>query len=974
MSFALDQPGWLWLGGLGLVLAWVGWQWMRTIPRARRLLAVSLRVVLFLVLGLTLGGVYRVERVDRLATVAVVDVSGSVQSFASLGVDDLGLPITMDRSARGFLRGASVHREPTDALGIVAFDGQVSTIALPSTSEILDRPIDLPPIEGSDLVGAIRQAQMQIPADAAGRLVVFSDGRSTTPGLDSLSSDIPVDVVPIRYRVKNEVVVEAVDLPARSLPGAIVDVRVVLKSADDATGELELTYQGEFVDLNGDQPGVGRPVALKRGHQVVIVPVQLGPGRVHRFRARFVPELSADSSILGDTSLANNTANGVTLTSGEGRVLVLVNDPEARPHEAQILTDLLEDSPWQLDVRMPGQFPTDLLELEAFDLIVLVNTPRDALDLNADARLNAFVEDFGGGLLWIGGRSAFGAGGWMGSEIERILPVGLDVPDDLIMPKVAAVFVLDSSGSMKWKVMGSSRSQQIIANEAAAGAIDVLDQNDLIGVVSFSNDARSVVDLAKNDQPERVKSRINSISSGGGTNMAPALNMAGNMLLGAQAETKHIVLLSDGESQTPELLPQIAEQLKQQGIAISTIAVGDDADEAGMKQLAEITGGTYYRVRNPSVLPRVFLKVIRVIRTPMIREGTIKPVVLVEDAPATGYLGDLPPLGGLAVTQQISDDPRISTPIVSDRNEPIFAFHQVELGRVAVWTSDLSDWSQRWIESGQLAGVLNRAIGWAKRSDRHRVGELTFDVVGSSATITFDATDEHGLPIDGLSVDAEVFDDQGMKRSVELIQVGSGQYQASISQLSEGVHVVVAQPMRDNEPMYPTIAGLQVDGVDEYAYFDADPQALIDLAHRTGGRVYDLSDPALADLFDRSQAIERFSFEPIWPTLLWITLGLFLLDLAARRVAFDRWIAQARAETIAVTRAVQAEKIEHLKDSAIAADQERPAQPEMDRSPMKSAKKKPSELTDKPVKTEAADDSNPLLAAKRRARERMDED
>ncbi|MGV6813546.1 MAG: VWA domain-containing protein [Phycisphaerales bacterium] len=974
MSFSLDQPAWLWLVVVGLMLAALGWRWMRTIPRGRRLLAVSLRVILFLVLGLTLGGVYRVERVDRLAAIAVVDVSGSVQNYASLGVDDLGLPITIDRSARGFLRGASVHREPTDLLGIVAFDGQVSTVALPSASEILDRPIDLRPIDGSDLVGAIRQAQMQIPADASGRLVVFSDGRSTTTGLDSLSSDLPIDVVPIRYRVNEEVVVEAVDLPARSLPGSMVDVRVVLKSADDATGELELTYQGEFVDLNGDEPGVGRAVSLRRGHQVVILPVQLGAGRVHRFQARFVPERSADSSILGDTSLANNTASGVTLTSGEGRVLVLVNDPEARPHEAQVLTDLLEESPWQTEIRMPGQFPTDLLELEAFDLIVLVNTPRDALDLEADGRLNAFVEDFGGGLLWIGGKDAFGAGGWMGSEIERVLPVALDVPDDLIMPKVAAVFVLDSSGSMKWKVMGSSRSQQIIANEAAAGAIDVLDQNDLIGVVSFSNDARSVVDLAKNDQPELVKSRVNSISSGGGTNMAPALNMAGNMLLGVEAETKHIVLLSDGESQTPELLPQIAEQLKQQGIVISTIAVGDDADEAGMKQLAQITGGTYYRVRNPSVLPRVFLKVIRVIRTPMVREGTIKPVVLVEDTSATGYLGDLPPLGGLAVTQEITDDPRISTPIVSERNEPIFAFHQVELGRVAVWTSDLSQWSQRWIESGQLVGVLNRAIGWTKRNDRHRVGELTFDVVGSSATITFDATDEQGLPIDGLSVAAEIFDDQGAKRSVGLIQFGSGQYQARISQLSEGVHVVIAQPMRDNEPMYPTIAGLQVSGVDEYAYFDADPQALIDLAARTGGRVYDLSDPASADLFDRSQAIERFSFEPVWPILLWITVILFLLDLAARRVAFDRWIAQARDETIAVTRSVRAEQVEQLKASRTVAQERQPDTPDMDRSPMRAVTEKPSEPVEKPITTGDPEDSSPLLAAKRRARERMEED
>ncbi len=974
MNMMVDEPGWLLLGIVGLGLSLVGWRWMKLIPPARRLIAVSIRVLLFLVLGLALAGVYRVDRVDRLAVIAVVDVSGSVQSFAPFGDDDLGLPITIDRAARGFLGAASMSREPEDLLGIIAFDGQVSTIAMPTISDTLDRPIERSQVDGSDLVGAIKRAQMQLPADASGRIIVFSDGRSTAAGLDRIASEYPIDVVPIRYRVEQEVVVQSVDLPARSLPESIVDVRVVIKSVGRAQGELVLRYQDAVVDLNGDEPGVGRSITLRAGHQVIVLPVKLSAGRVHRFDAQFVPQRDDEFNLLGDTSLANNASSGLTLTTGDGRVLVLVNDLDSNQHEAKMLQNLLEASPWIADLRSPSSFPIDLLELEAFDLIVLVNTPRDALDLNADATLKAFVEDLGGGLLWIGGREALGAGGWIGTAIEDIMPMHLDVPDDLVMPKVAAVFVLDSSGSMKRKVLGSARSQQAIANEAAAGAVDVLDEQDFIGVVSFSDQARVVVKMTKNDQPTTVQSKIKSITANGGTNLAPAMRMAGEMLADVESETKHIIILSDGESQNPEMLPEIARELSEKGITISTITVGDEADEKGMKTIASLASGTYYRVRNPSVLPRVFLKVVRVIHTPMIREGEISTVVLNSDSPATGHLGSLPMLNGLVITDQIDDDPRVSTPIVSDRGEPIFAFHQVELGRVSVFAGDLSDWSSRWIDSGDLSKILINAIGWTKRSNQHRVGELSFVADGASAHIEFNAIDQHAAPIDGLRVQAQIFDDQGGQRTVELIQTGTGKYEASVDHLGEGVHVVIAQPMRDDEPMYPTIAGLEIAGIDEFAFFDDDAQALIDLAKRTGGRVFHIADPMAADLFDRSAMGEQYAFEPIWPMLLWVAFGLFLLDLGARRVAFDRWITQARDETIAATRVVRAEQVEHLKDALSAAEQERPSAPDMDRSPMRASNPTPTETVDKPTKAETPADSNPLLAAKRRARERMGED
>lgn len=964
MNLAIDQPWWLMLSLVGVVSGAVGWRWMKGIPKFRRAVAITLRIALFVVLSLALSGVYRIDNSDDLAVIAVVDVSQSVQSFANFGTDELGLPITIDRAVRGWIDGASTERRIDDRFGIVAFDGRGQTIARVTRSLGLDRSISIQPVDGSDIVGAIALARSQLPPDAHARIVLVSDCRPTSQKLSSIAIDIPIDVVPIRYAIDEEVIVEAVDLPARSLAGSVVDVRVVFRSLGESAGGLQLVYNDQTLDLNGEKAGELKPVSLESGRHMIVIPVQLGDARVHRFEAKYIPNS-------GDTSYGNNHAGAVTMTAGDGKVLVVAQRDEHGATPADSLLDVLGHAGWKVDIVSPDRFPTDLLELDKYGLVMMVNTPRDAVGLDADGLLNAYVRQLGGGLVMIGGRDALGAGGWQGSTLENILPVKLDVADDLIVPAVAVVLVLDSSGSMRNTVMGSSRSQQAIANDAAAGAVEVLDEKDMIGVVAFSNSARKIVPIARNDHPEQTRTRIKSISSSGGTNMGPALNMAREMLESVEAGAKHIVLLSDGESQFPEQLPKIATQLGELGVKVSTIAVGDAADEQGMRTVAKLSGGKYYRVRNPSVLPRVFLKAIRVVRTPMIREGIISPIVVENDSLATGNLISLPPLSGLVMTESVSDDSRVSTPIVSARGEPIFAFHQIELGRVAVFTSDVSRWSTKWIESDVFARFWTHATTWAMRTNQDEPGELSLIVRNNQVQVVYDAIDDQGVPIDGLDVAVQVFEASGQARSVDLIQIGSGRYEGQVDDLTDGVHVVIASPRKNNLPLQPTIAGMQILGVDEFKHLSADTQALIALANRTGGRVFDLTDPASANLFDRVGLSERKSLQPIWPMLLLIAFALFMFDLAARRVAFDRWIAQARDETIAISRGVRGDKIEQLKATRAATQDRKVDTPQMDRSPIKVAK---DEIEDKPMPTKPSENSNPLLAAKRRARERMEED
>src|SRR5690606_6496419 len=143
--------------------------------------------------------------------------------------------------------------------------------------------------------------------------------------------------------------------------------------------------------------------------------------------------------------------------------------------QAAHLLALLESQNWTTDTTLPANIPTDLVELEAYDIVLLVNTPRDLVPRRAESAPIDPVRALGVGLVLVGGDQALSAGAWKGSDLADIIPLELDVPDDVVKAHVAVALVLDSSGSMARAVLGSSRSQQAVANEAAAGAIEILD-------------------------------------------------------------------------------------------------------------------------------------------------------------------------------------------------------------------------------------------------------------------------------------------------------------------------------------------------------------------------------------------------------------------------------------------------------------------------------------------------------------------
>ncbi|UYV11422.1 MAG: VWA domain-containing protein [Phycisphaera sp.] len=888
-QIAFDNHWWLMVAIAAVPLGVMALAAFRTMSRTRRGSAAIARVVLFSLLALALAGASGIRQSDRMAVVVVADVSGSVLRYGPAAEGQEGAPTL---AMRRFIEASGQARGSEDLLGVVAFADDPLPVFSPTAGPVADRALPELPDGGTNIAAALNAAAAMIPPDAAGRIVLISDGNQTVgnalEAADRLAraralgegarGGLPIDTVAIDYRVQREVLVEFVDAPPRAARGSTVPIRIGLRSTSPAAGTLRLLMDGRDI-------GVQRRVLLDAGRSAEVFEVPLPEGRIHRFEAVFEPE--EQEGLVADTTLANNSGEAFTISPGDGSVLI-VHRPGST--ESDTLASTLEGLDLAIEQRPPLGVPTDLVGLEAYDLIILAGVGADEVPTDAQAAIASFVTQLGGGLVMMGGQRSFGSGGWRGSPIEPILPVHLDLPQLVQTPEVAIAIVLDNSGSMNRSVLGSSRSQQQIANEAAAIAVLNLHASDQVCVISFNSSTRLVVPIAPNANPRKTAQTIRSIPSGGGTRVGPALRMAAEQLGSVDAKSRHIIVLTDGLSMDADVLPSLAKQIRGQDITISTIAVGDSADTESMKKVAEAADGTFYNVVNPNVLPQVFLSEVQVTRTPLVREGDITPVVLPTPSPATAGLPTPPPLTGINLTRA-KQEPTITLAMATRQGEPLLAHWNAGVGQVAAFTSDSQQWAKRWIDWPGYEQFWGQLVRSMSRSTEDSGLTMRVQQEDGRIRLEVEAIDDTGATGDAISALATVYDPQGRSVETSFTQVGPGTYEATATADDPGSYVVVVRPTRDGRGLPPMLAGVSVSGGQEYRMLASDVDRLEAIARATGGRV--LSFAEASRVFDRGDIGPSEARSPLWRLLLAWALAVLVLDIGTRRVAWDRLVSSA---------------------------------------------------------------------------------
>jgi Mg-chelatase subunit ChlD len=867
LTFA--QTEWLWLL---LALPVIPLLFLRSragLDRWRWWAALIVRCATAVCLVLALAEPHYVRRCEGVTVIFAVDRSHSI-------------PAELQQKAHDYIQAASKQARPGDRVGIISFDGdaQVDLLPRPRYPEWIPFGTTDDP-DRTDISSALRLCMALFPSDTARRIVLLTDGNENTGHLlremeAAAASRVPIDVVPLEYDAEDEMMVDRLVAPSRARPDSQIELRAVLRSRRPGRARLTCYHNDTLVE-------VADPIVPLSGNMKpdpVTIPFHLVEGGMHRFEVRLAPVNGSK-----DTFVENNRGSAFTVVQSEGMILVL-SAPGSRSD--QPLVQALRDERFAVDAATTDDLAIDLAKLDEYSVVVFGNMSADCFTDRQQQALATYVRDLGGGLILTGGNEAFGAGGWTGTPVEEISPVAFSLPPHIVKIPSALVIVLDRSGSMASPVSGSTKSQQQIANDAAVLALRSLLPQDQVGLVAFESSAEWVVPIQPNTDSAGLARRIRSIVPGGGTNIYPGLEMAGEALSRISGTTaiKHIILLSDGQS-APGPFDRLASRLAGEGITISTIGVGDAVNDPVLKQIAVLGGGEYHPVRNPNVLPKLFLRETRLFRDRLVSEDPFVPAIGAAHSPIlAGFRqGAFPELGGFVRTR-----PRVDATVALVHQgetdpDPLLAHWHCGTGRVVAFTSGWwPKWGHGWTEWSAFSAFWGQVIGWTM-SDREAEGfEVTTRVEGDRGQIIVEAVGEDLSFINGLDIGGVVVPPDYEGEQVRLKQTGPGRYEAEFNAREAGNYLIHMRARGPGAHDGVIRAGLSVSYSAEFRELSASRSGLTRLAERTAGTVRQVSsltdDPFTRDLPDVTTR------RPIWQWVIaWGLVPLFLLDVAVRRLA-----------------------------------------------------------------------------------------
>lgn len=826
-------------------------------------LGLRLAIVALLVLSLAGTGIVRADQ--RLSVVYLLDRSDSVSADAQA------------QQAEYVSRAIADLREG-DQAGVVVF----------GSDALVDRPVlpdkaapDLasaPSTTYSNLADALRLGLAVAPGDTARRLVLLSDGRENLGSAEwaarlAGANGVPVDVVSLPSASGPEVWVESLRAPSPVRENERVSLQLGISSSVDTTATLLISVDGTALST--------QEVRLVRGTNSYVQTLPPATRGFHTYSVQVVAPAGVD------TRSENNRYSAYSLVLGKPRVLVV----EGKPGEAEALRAAIAPSV-DSDVLPPSSMPTGVAGLAGYDGVVLVNVPASSLTKTGMEALQVVVRDLGKGLVVVGGDESYAAGGYFRTPLEDMLPVDLNLPSKLDIPSVGMVLVIDRSGSMDMGhvLNGVGVTKLSLAKEAAYQAVAQLSERDYVGVIGFDSAATWAVELQPLGDPTQFHDRIQGISIGGGTNIYSGLQPAVQALVASKARSKHIVVLTDGVSEGGDY-EGLLKQMEANNITLSSVAVGSDADEAFLQNLATAGKGRFYSTEAGDALPQIFAHESHIAARSYLIEHPFAPARTSPSAILDG-LGGLPDLRGYVGT---SPKPTGQIALVSDAGDPVLAQWQYGLGRVVAWTSDAKgQWASDWVTWPDFPRFWTQTLRWSTGAEAGNMLQPRIEWEGGTARITVDAAQPDGSLIGDLDVGAAVVGPNLVTSTVALRQTAAGRYEGTFPATEEGAYLVQVRGTSEQVGSVGQTLGMVVPYSPEYRGLPGDNGLLGRLASLTGGRVLSIDNPA-ASLEHNLPAARSTS--DLWPLLLLLAILLLPFDVGVRRLAITGAdVARARAE------------------------------------------------------------------------------
>jgi Ca-activated chloride channel family protein len=259
------------------------------------------------------------------------------------------------------------------------------------------------------------------------------------------------------------------------------------------------------------------------------------------FTAQIVP-LGADGERV-DAFSQNNQLASFTQITGAPRVLVVASDES----EISALVPAMTQAGLQADVVTPSQLPADVVGLADYRSVIIANVPASDLNDQQMIAVDSWVRELGGGLVFIGGPDSFGPGGYYETTLEDTLPVETQIRDQQRIPQLTIVYLIDRSGSMAVTDDNGIPNLEL-AKRAIDLSLELLQPTDRAGVATFDTGGAWVANLQDVEDRRAIQALVGSLRPGGGTDILSGLSLVQVPLRDEPSERKHLILLTDGET------------------------------------------------------------------------------------------------------------------------------------------------------------------------------------------------------------------------------------------------------------------------------------------------------------------------------------------------------------------------------------------------------------------------------------------
>ena len=789
----------------------------------------------------------------RIAAISCL-IFALANPYILLPIDKEQVLFLMDRSASTsgeehiatqFIQEALPNKEEKHEEGIYSFADTLKTeVLLSSEVETMPQLSTMTSVSHTNIEEALKMVTSIADKQKATRIVLLTDGNETKGEVlleanKYANSNVSVDVVPLEKTIHEDIVLESFETPQVAYDGEQQQLVMNVYA--------ESEKQAELILYENDEKILQQSVALQAGNNRYTFS--------HISRATGLVKYEALVQTANDAFLENNKLTSVTTVQASPRLLIVKDDKEATAIPQLIGTNTIDYT--VIDATM---LPTSLSSYLAYNAIIFDNVSAHTVGEAKMEVIEQAVKHFGVGFMMVGGEQSYGLGGYFKTPIEELLPVVMDVQGKHEMPSLGLVLVIDRSGSM----VGSKLE---LAKEAAARSIELLRDDDTLGVIAFDGQPWPIVETAKLTDKEEAKDLVLSIPAGGGTEIYSSLALAYESVQDLKLQRKHIILLTDGYSATNSPYDELIEVGLEKNVTLSTVAIGQDADRNLLESLSETGNGRFYNVVDETTIPSILSRETSMMTRTYIEDNPFYPTIYNADKWNHLFADGVAQMNAYIGT---TAKPMATVVVESEKEDPILATWQYGLGTTIAFTSDSSGaWAGQWATWAKWREFWQTAIAellpsyhdvaYSVKSEGN--GQFTItDVSNEAAFLTIAAVNETG---EELPIDTDVLSASKMKVTVE----------------GEPGLVFFSIINKDGEM---SKVGVQMPYSDEYKQRATNTALLETVAEVSGGKVLESAEDVFRP-FDYKGTESR----SITTWLLVLALLLFFIDITLRRFGFS---------------------------------------------------------------------------------------